>query len=89
MRTIWAVRRENLSSCFGHSKTQISLLSYRDLLEIEISLVSSLDLILYNKRITKALIRLRVCAGWSGIFCSLTTGDRFPRMDAHMMFDLY
>ena len=33
--------------------------------KIEISLVKSLDMILYNKRITKALIRLRSCAGWS------------------------
>ena len=31
----------------------------------EISLVGSLDMILSNKRITKALIRLRGCAGWS------------------------
>ena len=31
----------------------------------EISVVASLDVILFNKRITKALIRLRVCAGWS------------------------
>ena len=30
----------------------------------EISLVASLDMILSNKRITKALIRLRRCAGW-------------------------
>ena len=33
--------------------------------KIEISPVSSLDMILSKKRITKALIRLRVCAGWS------------------------
>ena len=31
----------------------------------EFSLVSSLDMILFNKLITKALIRLRGCAGWS------------------------
>ena len=31
----------------------------------EISLVASLDMILSNKRITKALISLRGCAGWS------------------------
>ena len=28
-------------------------------------LVASLDMILFNKRITKALIKLRGCAGWS------------------------
>ena len=33
--------------------------------KIEISLVASLDMILCNKRITKALIRLRGRAGWS------------------------
>ena len=33
--------------------------------KIEISLVASLDMILFNKRTTKALIRLRECAGWS------------------------
>ena len=33
--------------------------------KIEISLVASLDMILSNKRITKALIRLRGRAGWS------------------------
>ena len=34
-------------------------------LKIEISLVASLDIVLYKTRITKALIRLRGCAGWS------------------------
>ena len=33
--------------------------------KIEISLVISLDMMLFDKRITKALIRLRGCAGWS------------------------
>ena len=33
--------------------------------KIEVSLVASLDILLSNKRITKALIRLRGCAGWS------------------------
>ena len=33
----------------------------------EISLVASLDVILFEKRITKALIRLRGCAGWSAL----------------------
>ena len=34
-------------------------------LKIEISLVTSLDIVLNKTRITKALIRLRRCAGWS------------------------
>ena len=33
--------------------------------EIEIWLISSLDMILSKKRITKALINQRGCAGWS------------------------
>ena len=33
--------------------------------KIEISLVASLDMIFSDERITKALIRLRGCAGWS------------------------
>ena len=33
--------------------------------KIEILLVASLDMILSNKRITKELIRLHGCAGWS------------------------
>ena len=33
--------------------------------KIEISLVGSLHTVLSKKRITKALIRLRGCAGWS------------------------
>ena len=35
------------------------------ILKFEIPLVASLDMILSKKRITKALIRLRGCAGWS------------------------
>ena len=33
--------------------------------KLEISLVASLDMILFNKRIKKVLIRLHMCAGWS------------------------
>ena len=58
---IWAMSRENLSSGFLKNEIQTSLLSYRDYVEI----VVSLDMILSKKRITKALIRLRGCAGWS------------------------
>ena len=32
---------------------------------IEISLVASLDIIVSKKRLTKALVSLRGCAGWS------------------------
>ena len=50
---------------FEESQIQTSLLSYRDLLENQSLLVASLGMILSNKPITKVLIRLRGCAGWS------------------------
>ena len=49
--------------CFRQSEFQTSLLSYRDYLDI--LLVTSIDMILSKKGITKALISLSVCAGWS------------------------
>ena len=64
---------------FRQSRTQTSLLNYRDYQEYmyEKSLVASLDIILSNKGITKALIRLCGCAGWSGAVFSQTAEDRF------------
>ena len=41
------------------------------------SLFASQDMILFNKRITKALIRLRGCAGWSVPVLFATPEDRF------------
>ena len=45
--------------------------------KIEILLVASLEIILSNKRITKVLIRLRICAGWSApvLFANLRRRD--------------
>ena len=45
--------------------------------KIENLLVACLDMILSNKRITKALIRLRRCAGWSAPLLLANTKDRF------------
>ena len=42
-------------------------------------------MILSNKKITKALIRLRGCAGWSALLLFPNTVDRFSRMEAHIM----
>ena len=48
--------------------------------KIEISLVASLDMILLDKRITKALISLRGCAGWSApVLFANTRRQGFPR----------
>ena len=55
--------------------------------EIEKWLVASLDMILSNKRITKMLIRLRKCAGWSATLLFTNTEDRFSRVEAHMIQD--
>ena len=48
----------------------------------EKSLVASLDMILFIKRITKALIRLCGCAGWS---VPLLFSNRFSRVEAHIV----
>ena len=50
-------------------------------LNIENLLVASLDLIISNKRITKALIRLRGCAGWSAPLLLANPEDRFSRVE--------
>ena len=50
-------------------------------LKNEISLEASLDIILSSKRITKALIRLRGCAGWSVPVLFATTKDRFSSVE--------
>ena len=40
--------------------------------------------ILFNKQITKALTRLRGCAGWSASLLFTNTNDRFSRVEAHI-----
>ena len=55
------------------------------LAKIKISLVASLDMILSNKRIAKALIRLRGCAGWSAHVLFANPEDRFSRVQAQIM----
>ena len=49
---------------FRQSDIQTNLLSRRDQLENWNFALASLDMILFIKRITKALIRLRICADW-------------------------
>ena len=62
---IWASLRENLSLGFPTARLKPVSSATETRQKSEISLVASLDMILSNKRITKALIRLRGCAGWS------------------------
>ena len=49
---------------FRQSVIQTSLLSTETSKKIEISLIASLDMLLCSKQVTKALTRLRGCAGW-------------------------
>ena len=46
-------------------------------------------MILYNKRITKALIRLHACAGCSVPLLFINPEDRFSRVVAHMLSVIY
>ena len=46
-----------------------------------ISLIASLDMIIYNKQITKALIRLCKCLDWS---VPLLLAGRYFRVRAHV-----
>ena len=45
-------------------------------------------MILYKKRITKALISLPGCTGWSGPLLFANPEDRFSHVEAHIMLDL-
>ena len=54
----------------------------------EISLVASLDMILSNKPITKVLIRLHRCAGWSAPLLSANPEDRFSHVEAHIKMSI-
>ena len=44
-------------------------------------------MILFSKRVTKALIRLRGCAGWSVPLLFANTEDRFSRVEAYLVMN--
>ena len=52
--------------------------------KIEISLVATLDMRISKKRITKALISLHRCAGWSAPLLFANHKDRFSHLKAHI-----
>ena len=54
----------------------------------EISLEASLDMTLSKKRITKALISLRGCAGWSAPVLFVNPEDRFSRVEVHIWCEI-
>ena len=66
----WASKRQlSLSTGFPTKRVRLAK-------KVDISLVASLDMILSNKRITKALISLRRCVDWSAplLFANPWTG---------------
>ena len=52
--------------------------------KIEISLVASLDMILFNQQITKMLISLRGCTGWSAPLLLESPKDKFSCIEAQI-----
>ena len=58
-------------------------------LENENSLVASVDKLVSKKRITKALIKLRGCAGWSAPVLFANPEERFSRAEAHIRLQGY
>ena len=73
-----ALTRENLSSGFS---TKLDSNQPAQLQRIEILLEASPDMLLSNKWITKVLIKLRGCTGWSAplLFTNSTTVVCFLR----------
>ena len=59
------VMRKRVFRSFRPGQTQTGLLSYRTSMRLEILVTETRDFTLSRQRTTKALIRLRGCAGWS------------------------
>ena len=65
-KIIWATTRQNVSSGVSdQAKYKLAYAATKASLSLEISAIESRDIILSKQRTTKALIRLRRCAGWS------------------------
>ena len=76
---------------FRVGQTQTSPLSYRDYLEswkFEFSKYIRIINVLPRKRTTKALIRLRGCAGWSAPLLFTYGKNRFPNDVTHLWFTI-
>ena len=54
---------------------------------VENLLEESLDMVCSKMRITKALISLRGCAGWSAPLLFANSEDRFSHVEAHIALD--
>ena len=82
----WASSRENLSSGLltkgdSNQSPQLQRLARK----IELFFVASLDMVLFKKRITKALIRLCGCTGWSAPLLSANLQRQVSRYEAHII----
>ena len=77
---IWATSRENLSSGLRPGKTWTSLLSQG----LETLNIANIDTILSKLWPTKALIRLRGCAGWSAPLLFAYGKNSFSHDMAHL-----
>ena len=65
----WATTRQNVSSGVSdQARHKPACTATEASWSLEISTIESRDIILYKQRTTKALIRLRECAGWSAPF---------------------
>ena len=68
---------------FWQSGIQTSFLRYRGQLENRNFTFTSLDMTILKMGITKLLIRLRGCSGWSAPLLFANTEDRFSSIGAH------
>ena len=80
----WASTRQNLSSGFPKKRDSKQSPQLQRLAKNEKLLVPSLDMILSKKRITKVLISLSGCAGWSALFWLANTEDRVSPVEAQV-----
>ena len=76
--------RENLSA--GFSTKRVSIQSPETNWKINGSLEARLDIVLSNKRITKALTRLGDAQAGLRLCCSQTTEDWVSRVKAHFQY---
>ena len=88
--SIWASSPESLSSGFPTKRVSNQSLQLQRLARKQkISLLASLDMILLDKRITKALINLRGCAGWSVPVLFANPRRQVFSREAHIYIDLF
>ena len=78
---------ENLSSGFPSKRDSNHSPQLRRLARILKFLLKQIDMILSSKRIKKALISLRGCAGWS-VTVLFAPPDRFCRHEAHLVLNI-